>query len=198
MGTRHLIVVHAGGAYRIAQYGQWDGYPTGQGASVLKFLHSADLPAFKEKCKQLAFATDKQIEAAWVAAGADPGKDLVSMEVAERLKQSNPEFSRDTGAGILRLVMQADRPLLVKDSLSFAGDSLFCEFGYVIDFDTGMFEVYEGFNKEPLSAGDRFFDMPGLEKNGEYEPIKLAKSWPLSALPTEEEFLAALEPAETE
>lgn len=30
MGTRHLILVFYKGAYRIAQYGQWDGYPSSE------------------------------------------------------------------------------------------------------------------------------------------------------------------------
>ena len=30
MGTRHLIAVQLDGEYKIAQYGQWDGYPEGK------------------------------------------------------------------------------------------------------------------------------------------------------------------------
>ena len=41
MGTRHLIAVHKDGKYPIAQYGQWDGYPTGQGVRVLAFCQDA-------------------------------------------------------------------------------------------------------------------------------------------------------------
>lgn len=38
MGTRHLIEVVVDGQIKVAQYGQWDGYPSGQGVDVLKFL----------------------------------------------------------------------------------------------------------------------------------------------------------------
>ena len=38
MGTRHMIAVVNNGKYRVAQYGQWDGYPSGQGVGVLGFL----------------------------------------------------------------------------------------------------------------------------------------------------------------
>lgn len=38
MGTRHLIaVIDRKGTLKVAQYGQWDGYPSGQGVDVLKF-----------------------------------------------------------------------------------------------------------------------------------------------------------------
>lgn len=38
MGTRHLIAAVIDGEYKIAQYGQWDGDPEGQGLTVLDFL----------------------------------------------------------------------------------------------------------------------------------------------------------------
>ena len=49
MGTRHLIGVITGGRYKVAQYGQWDGYiKGGQGEAVLEFLKTVDLDIFKE------------------------------------------------------------------------------------------------------------------------------------------------------
>ena len=38
MGTRHLTCVVKDGDYKVAQYGQWDGYPSGQGIDILTFL----------------------------------------------------------------------------------------------------------------------------------------------------------------
>lgn len=40
MGTRNLTVVIKKAKPVVAQYGQWDGYPSGQGATVLNFLKS--------------------------------------------------------------------------------------------------------------------------------------------------------------
>lgn len=37
MGTRSLVVVKMDGAYRVAQYGQWDGGADGVGLAVLNF-----------------------------------------------------------------------------------------------------------------------------------------------------------------
>jgi len=31
MGTRHLICAKINNEYKLSQYGQWDGYPSGQG-----------------------------------------------------------------------------------------------------------------------------------------------------------------------
>jgi len=48
MGTRHLIVVKKDNEIKVAQYGQWDGYPSGQGVSILKFLRN------KKRIKKLS------------------------------------------------------------------------------------------------------------------------------------------------
>lgn len=37
MGTRNLTMVMVDGVYKVAQYGQWDGYPSGQGITVFIF-----------------------------------------------------------------------------------------------------------------------------------------------------------------
>jgi hypothetical protein len=52
-----------------------------------------------------------------------------------------------------------------------------CEFAYVLDLDKKVLEVYRGFNKTKLKKGERFFEMPGLEKTDGYEPIKLAHKY---------------------
>jgi hypothetical protein len=42
MGTRHLTMVVSNNETKVAQYGQWDGYPEGQGVTILTFLRSKD------------------------------------------------------------------------------------------------------------------------------------------------------------
>ena len=51
MGTRNLITVTLNKKKVVAQYGQWDGYPEGQGKTVHEFLSKVNLDKFK---KQLA------------------------------------------------------------------------------------------------------------------------------------------------
>src|ERR1051325_10492051 len=38
MGTRNLICLFYKGRFVVAQYCQWDGYPEGQGVTLVKFL----------------------------------------------------------------------------------------------------------------------------------------------------------------
>ncbi|EGP83674.1 unnamed protein product [Zymoseptoria tritici ST99CH_3D1] len=56
MGTRHLILVWYKGKWHIAQYGQWDGYPGGQGMTVFRFLTNTDTA--KDICKRLNLTDD--------------------------------------------------------------------------------------------------------------------------------------------
>lgn len=42
MGTRNITRVKSGGQLKVCQYGQWDGYPTGAGADIIKFIRDSD------------------------------------------------------------------------------------------------------------------------------------------------------------
>lgn len=200
MGTRHLICVVKDGDYRVAQYGQWDGYPGGQGVDILNFLtKEMDREVFESKLGLLSWATDAELHQQWEECGAD-GSDLVSVDIDGVHNTLYPENSRDTGAGILSIIQNLDRPSKLVNQLEFAGDSLFCEWAYVIDLDKNTLEVYEGFNKKRndilLKELERFSKF--LKTEGEYDPVKLAKSFKLDNLPSGEEFVAAFSKDEAE
>lgn len=202
MGTRHLICVVKDGEYKVAQYGQWDGYPSGQGLIVLGFLtKEMDRTLFESKIDELSWITDDEHKAQWAECGADPDTDLVSIDIAEKHAEKHPENSRDTGGKILAVIQNSNKPLKLVNQLKFAGDSLFCEWAYVVDLDKNTLEVYTGFNKEPLKKDERFaqFDKESnsVELDGdtiirerEYHPVAFAKSFALNNLPSEEDFLA--------
>lgn len=180
MGTRHLIAVYQGGTHKIAQYGQWDGYPDGQGRDVLSFLHDENKVHMlkKYRLKECRFLSEKEIEL------INKSKNPLSL---------HPQLSRNMGADILNLAATVDGMALV-DSIDFAADSLFCEWAYVIDFDTNSFEIYKGFNTEP--AKGRFAEFPTDSK--EYYPVTLIQTYQLDDLPSFEQFLADCEPKEEE
>ena len=200
MGTRNLTMVQKDGEYKIAQYGQWDGYPSGNGIDILNFMDgSHELDRLEGSLANVDWITYEENEKQWVLAGAGETDEWVSMEVADKHLDMFPENSRDTGAGILRIVSNfvpsADRQkLLLRDRRDFAGDSLFCEWAYVIDFDKRTFEVYEGFNTEPLNPEERFYNTNRDMDTPEYFQIRLKKSYSLDNLPSREQFLADCEP----
>lgn len=170
MGTRNLTCVYLNGEYKVAQYGQWDGYPSGQGATALNFLRSVDMGVFRVRVSKVTFYTDEEIEEL-----DKNGKFPVYL-------------GRDTGAEILNVVMKEDNLKLV-NSVKFAEKSLFCEWAYVIDLDKNRFEIYKGFVKkgEPRSTEERFSVSDPDESK--YDAVKLAKFYGLDNLPTVEEMV---------
>lgn len=197
MGTRNLTFVQVGGKYKVAQYCQWDGYPSGQGLTILKFLHGLSrerMAELKEKCRKAKKVSAKWLEKEWTKFGAKNG--MATMEVSKAFAEAHPEFSRDTGPGVLHLLLERAPGMELDLDDNFVGDSLFCEWAYVIDFDAGTFEAFEGFNKKPLADGERFKGYTSKKKGFEYHPCKKAGGWMLNALPTEAEFLQKLDPKE--
>ena len=184
MGTRNLTIVISNGQTKIAQYGQWDGYPSGQGLTALEFLRKADINLFKEKVDKLRWLTDEEGEAI--------GKDA-------NWRHKYPYLHRDMGAKILEYVNSHEILGLANQEL-FAADSLMNEWTYVVDLDRRTFEVYEGFNKSPLPEDERFASLaPAQYKiDAQYYPVKLKKVYLLNSLPGNETFLAECEGSETE
>lgn len=199
MGTRHLICVVKDGDYKVAQYGQWDGYPSGQGVEVLEFLRGIDSDKFLTGLSATYQPTDEQIAAWWKEVGHEIGSNngFVSHAIAEQYKEKHPSLSRDAGSKILEMIQNATESIPVNLYLKFAAESLFCEWAYVIDFDKGTFEIFKGFNKHPLALSERFYGLESDDASG-YEPVKLRKLYSLDGLPTSEEFLADLEPEDQE
>ena len=178
MGTRHMIAVILGGEPRIAQYGQWDGYPDGQGVDVLAFaqgLSGGTIPGVLDKFKaQVAKCR------------------FLPEDEANAIFQESPWMSRDTGSDILDLVMKAPDGLPLFSSYKFARNGLMCEWAYVLDLDQEQLEVYRGFGKGDAPEGERFGG-PGLDNSSGYGPVRLAKVYKFADLPSRGQFLADLQ-----
>lgn len=193
MGTRNLTCVVLDGEYKVAQYGQWDGYPSGQGITALHFLRDEMIrPLFEERVRALSWVTEEDRKAEWVECGADPDSTWVTLDVSDRHKELYPHNSRDTGAGILALIQESRVPLKLVSALDFAGDSISNEWTWVVDLDQDTFEGYEGFVKYP-HEGERFSDFePYTAHDGTiYYPVRHVATFDLNDLPTDDQFLAA-------
>jgi hypothetical protein len=175
MGTRHLIAVKLGGEPKIAQYGQWDGYPSGQGFTVLEFLRKYDRPKFENRLITTRFANEidnQNMDSFFKMIGANDG--WMTEQQSIKFKEEYPFASRDVGGNILQLVYDSElEEVILNDNMDFLEDTTFCEWAYIIDLDANTLEVYDG----------------------ETTP---AKTYCLTELPTNEEFLEDLVPKEEE
>lgn len=177
MGTRNLTCVILDNEFKVAQYGQWDGYLDGQGTTIMKFLEDVDREKFTSALRACRFLSEEEVMATWTACGADPANPMVSLDIAEVHDRRFPGLSRDTGAKVLTLIQDGTVREL-DDQHGFAGDSLSCEYAYVLDCDNGYLEIYRGFNRGPLSPDERFFGYP--TDNAGYHPIKLWRKIPFA------------------
>jgi len=194
MGTRGLYVAIYNGKHHIAQYGQWDSYPSGQGARLLNFCREnlssrTGQQAFIEKLVNCRFISNEEDRRCWDECGAE-GKEFVSLDVAAKHDKKYPSLSRDTGAKIFDLILASEGPVPLTDEIEFAKDSLFCEWAYVVDLDKNTFEVYKGFNTEPLGENERFQGAPGAKgaSGHTYYPIRHVRTYSLFDLPAEDEM----------
>lgn len=189
MGTRNLTIVIKDEQIKVAQYSQWDGYPSGQGQTALSFLRKFDKRAFSyqiDKCRFVDDEKQKEIDLWFKSIGVNDG--WMDMDQSRQFKTKYPFFSRDNGANILNLINDSEEQVIwLCNEKDFINDSLMCEWAYVIDLDKNTFEVYSGFNKMPLHKHERFFSESPNE--GGYYPCKNIAIYNIDDLPTNDEFL---------
>lgn len=130
---------------------------------------------------------------------------LTSAELKAVVTPLPATLDRGTAAKVLEYVWTNPdglETIPLTNHIDFAGESLFCEWAYVIDLDRQTFEVFKGFNQEVLAPTERFARSPTKPAHpgdsGQYHPVKLAREWLLDDLPDEKMFLAALEESEDE
>jgi hypothetical protein len=114
MGTRNLTIVHLEGEYKVAQYGQWDGYPSGNGVKVLEFLRKRlktkkANKTFRANVKAASFITDAEVD--------DINERCKSGALKDWTKEY-PQLSRDMGADILDFILDQPPGVKLRDSLT--------------------------------------------------------------------------------
>jgi hypothetical protein len=213
MGTRGFITFVVSGEEKTS-YNHFDSYPDGLGLTMLEWAQGVtDWSAVRTQAEQLRLVTDKS--------------EPPTPEDIERFRQYSWNREQHGGPGDLRPGQQWYDLLhetqgdpakileagVTEDHRDFPMDSLFAEWGYVIDLDASMFEVYRGFQREAHAEG-RFAARAARtygEGVGPYYPVALVASWKLPdyakaatldevpELPTKEQFLiATTDPEEDE
>lgn len=123
MGTRHLQkVITKEGEVKLSQYGQWDGYPEGQGVDILKYLLNANIEKYYENVSKLRQITDEEAD---------------ELEKNTNWIKEYPYLSRDCGSDIHQMIEDG----AVK-FVSFCSDeeaNKWCEGFYTIDFKNNVF-----------------------------------------------------------
>ena len=128
MGTRGLTkVIDTTGNVIVAQYGQWDHYPSGQGINILNFIRGYGILDNLKPClNKPYFVSDSEISTLTAPHG-------------EQWDSFYPQFSRNTCSDILKVVYYSSGRVPLLDSSEFETDDLFCEGVFTIDFQNSKF-----------------------------------------------------------
>jgi hypothetical protein len=163
MGTRNLTVVkNLEGTTKIAQYGQWDGYPSYSGIKALEFLRDkTNRDNLLVELQNVEFVDDQKVDELYNQF------ETTDWENKEFLN-AYPGLHRDTGVGILEVVANSMGPIKTVDNSEFRNDTLFCEGVYEVDFSTNKFistyadKVVE-FDLDTLPTNENYLSAMGVE-----------------------------------
>ena len=185
MGTRGAYGFHKDGVDKIT-YNHFDSYPIGLGADVAAFV-----------CQH----TDEEMNAIFdriilVATNEKPTGD----QIAECMPFFDGNVSEQTPEDWYCLLRKAQGNLeayagglrYMVDQADFLKDSLFCEWGYVINLDKGVLEIYRGFQRHLRRTGitptvttaatttatssERCRSQPSARHQPTWQPLKMRSS----------------------
>ena len=153
MGTRGTCGYFLNGEEKVT-YNHFDSYPEELGVHVLGVIRDTDMGELRQKVEAIRL----------VSKGSKPTPDEIKKCQDANLVDTG--VSRQNLEDWYCLLRAAQGDLmaycevgLMIDGKSFLGDSVFCEWAYIINFDTNMLEVYKGFNQDK-NAGGRYAKIP--------------------------------------
>jgi hypothetical protein len=147
MGTRHITKVIYEGKTVVSQYGQWDGYPSGQGLTCYYFLQDDNnIENLRKNIKNIFYPVQEQLDE--YSAPFTNENGMMDWESGKAFSEKYPSLTRDTGAEILRVIEE------------FENDALMCEGIYEINLDTNRF----------ITRFDRIYD-ENDDNHGEFRVV---------------------------
>lgn len=161
MGTRHYqTVIDKEGNLKIAQYGQWDGYPEGQGVEILNYLREANLEKYHENLAKIHEITDEEVN---------------MVDGDEEWVDKWPWLSRDCGYKIHQMIENGDIPfvsLIDKEEAK----KWWCEGFYCIDFKNNTFTSnfygqHTTFFLDKLPTAEEYLEAMDLSDSGRIEDM---------------------------
>jgi hypothetical protein len=191
MSTRGLYGFVADGELRVV-YNHSDSYPDALGEDVVRFAREliaegpAAVAAAKEKVKALRVIADEM--SVPTPADVEALAPWTKLYVDRRHDDGTPSWYQLTRGtqGDPRATLESG---YIIDATPFGHDSLFCEWGYVIDFDAEAIEVYQGLQTEQPKAGRWADHTP----ESEYGSINMILKVAFSGLSSDDVLLSLID-----
>jgi hypothetical protein len=139
MGTRGLTkVIDLEGRTKVAQYGQWDHYPSGQGINMLNIISKYGmLDRIERNLKKVHWLNEDEVSS--MIEGYHTN-GMMNMEQSQQFESIYPALSRNTCTDILNVIAYSTGYTLgLRDDSEFEQDDLMCEGVYTINYKTRTF-----------------------------------------------------------
>ena len=148
MGTRGIYGFYKDGEDKLS-YNHMDSYPSVLGRDVVRFVEETSIEEMNEIFDRIQMVLENE----------EPSEIQIKRleEYAKTETRHGIKIGEGTEKNWYNLLRSAQGDLFAfKDGLSFMIDSrnfikesLFCEWGWIINLDDEVLEVYRGFNYEP-------------------------------------------------
>jgi hypothetical protein len=159
MGTRNLTkVIDNEGITRVAQYGQWDGYPEYTGTRILSFISEYKMiDKIEQSLVKARFITPAESEEIFKPYTDTDG--MMTFEQGADFSVMFPSLTRDTGCDIIKVLVYSNATVPLQDESEFEADDLFCEGVYTINYQTREFiskwnEIVVSFSLDELPTAE--------------------------------------------
>lgn len=174
MGTRGIYGLRKNKKDKMT-YNHYDSYPEGLGNTILDYIKQhtnkemnilydrLELVDQSLKFDELSDEQQKNISDMYFKENNNQQKDLSKYDMYSLLHSFQGELNKYD---------DYDKINFMTDDASFIKDSLFCEWGYIINLDKNVLEVWEGFQKKP-QKNNRY----GTKDNNGYYPCKKIKEF---------------------
>ena len=180
MSTRGAYGFIIDGVEKIT-YNHCDSYPECLGDNFIEWLKTKTIEELKDIAKKIELVNER------VATTKEMVDYVQEFEACNNVVISATSVSNQTLEDVYCLLRetQGNFSLLDKgfkymiDRKDFLYSSLFCEYAYIANLDTGIFEYYEGFSEE---SGKGRYNTPESLYDG-YYGVALEAEIPLNKLP---------------
>ena len=183
MSTRGAIGFRKNNSDKLT-YNHYDSYPSGLGEEIVDFIKNTSIEEMNKLFDELKLINlDYDMQKGCLKLNQQE-IDILKFFIADERQiyglndcieeylyrlNNNPLFYYKHESSIKEMV----------DNNSFIKDSLFCEYGYIINLDTNKLEIWKGFQKKP-DSNNRY----GVENVDGYYPCKMIKEISFSYIKT--------------
>jgi hypothetical protein len=152
MGTRGIWGFHKDGKDKLT-YNHYDSYPDGLGVVMITFAMAHPIEELNKICDRIKLVKEGSKPTVenikhYMRVGAFNGSVSSGSQDDWYCLLRNAQFNPEAYASgdIIHMI----------DNHDFIKDSLFCEWGYIINLDTNKLEIYRGFQKNQVSEKNRY------------------------------------------